>query len=120
MGDWYTLQEAIQKVKSECFNIQHENRLITALQLINQKRNIPKAKEQLSNNELDQFKMTLKELSDLGINPVTIPRPWGISRIPNLLHTYYYLAQENNMRQYKLLSSKKNKLQRGCCRWLAR
>lgn len=110
MGDWYTLQEAIQKVKSECFNIQHENRLIAALQLINQKRNIPKAKEQLSNNELAQFKMTLKELSDLGINPVTIPRPWGISRIPNLLHTYYYLAQENNMRQYELLLSKKNEL----------
>ena len=35
------------------------------------------------------FKKTLKELSDLGINPVTIPREWGIRHVPNLLRIYF-------------------------------
>lgn len=31
---------------------------------------------------------TLRDLDDININPVTIPREWNIQRIPNLLNAY--------------------------------
>ena len=40
-------------------------------------------------SEVDAFKRTLKELSSLGINPVTIPQWLGIKHISNLLNGFY-------------------------------
>lgn len=88
-GDWYTLQEAVRKVKSKNFNSQKEKRLINALQYISQCRSLAKAKASLHDYELDAFKRTLKELSGFNINPVTIPKEWGIEHIPNLLCSYF-------------------------------
>ena len=50
---------------------------------------IAKAKAQLNNLELDNFKRSLKDLDDILVNPVTIPRRWNIPHIPNLLRAYY-------------------------------
>lgn len=88
-GDWYTLQEAIQKIKSKNLNSQREQRLIDALQHVNQCRSLAKAKASYQGYELDAFKRTLKELSSFNINPVTIPKEWGIKHIPNLLRSYF-------------------------------
>lgn len=88
-GDWYTLPEAVQKIKSKNFNSQKEKRLIDVLQYINQCRSLAKAKASLQGYELVAFKRTLKELSSFNINPVTIPKEWGIKHIPNLLHCYF-------------------------------
>jgi hypothetical protein len=43
---------------------------------------------------LEVFKATLKDLSEIGINPVTIPKEWGVKLIPNLLQTYYAKVNE--------------------------
>ena len=87
-GDWYTLSEAIQIIKSKNFNCQREQRLINVLKDVSQCRSLVKAKESYQDTELAAFKRTLKELEALKINPVTIPREWHIDHIPNLLRSY--------------------------------
>ncbi len=87
-GDWYTLQEAIRIIKFNHFNQQKERRLIEALQFVNQCRSVSKAKQMCSDDELEKFKRTLTDISDLRINPVTIPKEWGIKHIQNLLDAY--------------------------------
>lgn len=94
-GHWYSLQHAVTLIRSHNFNSQKEDRLIKALQWVSQCRSIPRAKE-LFPGDLDTFNHTLKELSNLGINPVTIPQEWGVNRIWNFLETYYSkIALEN-------------------------
>lgn len=87
-GDWYTLQEATRKIQFHHFNRQKEERLIKALKLVNDCRSVAKAKAAYQGSDLDAFKRTLNDLSSLRINPVTIPREWGIKHIPNLLYAY--------------------------------
>jgi len=106
-GDWYTLHEAIQIIKSHGYNSQHKKRLIDALQLVSQCRSVAKAKTFYHGNELESFKRTLKELSILEINPVTIPREWDIKHIPNLLRVYNSkMYDEWSMSFCQLLTSK--------------
>lgn len=88
-GDWYSLKDAIAKIQSHNFNRQKGNRLIEALNCVNQCRSLAKAKALYQGNDLLAFNRTLNDLSDLNINPVTIPRDWGIKQIPNLLCEYY-------------------------------
>ena len=88
-GDWYTLHEAIQKIKSKNFNSQKEKRLVDAVQYVSQCRSLAKAKASYQGYELAAFKRTLKVLSSFNINPVTIPKEWGIKHIPNLLRSYF-------------------------------
>lgn len=92
-GDWYTMQEAIQIIQSKVYNKQKEKRLIEALQFVSLHRSIATAKSLLTGYQLDAFKRTLNELSTLNINPITIPKRWGICHIPNLLYTYYNKAK---------------------------
>lgn len=96
-GDWYTRRDAIRIIESQHYNKQRENRLIDALQLVNQCRSLAKAKAIYQGRDLEAFKRTLKELSALNINPVTIPKEWGIKHIPNLLYTYYDKVQRENL-----------------------
>lgn len=92
-GDWYSMQEAIRIIQSKPFNSQKENRLIEALHSVSQHRSIATAKSLLEGYRLEAFKRTLNELSNLNINPVTIPKRWNICHIPNLLYTYYNKAE---------------------------
>ena len=97
-GDWYTLQEAVRIVERQNYNSQKEKRLIHALEFISQCRSLDKAKMAYQGEELLAFKRTLKDLSSLNINPVTIPREWGIKHIPNLLYAYFDKVQEELIR----------------------
>ena len=88
-GNWYTLHDAVQIIQSKHFNKQKEKRLIETLQLVNQCRSLFKARESCTGTNLEQFTQSLIDLSYLDINPVTIPKNWGIRYIPNLLSAYY-------------------------------
>lgn len=88
-GDWYSLPEAEKIVKSQNYNCQREEKLINALKFVSQCRNLAKAKKAFTGNRLKKFEKTLDELSDLNINPVTIPREWNIKHMPNLLRSYF-------------------------------
>lgn len=88
-GNWYTLHDAVQIIQSKHFNKQKEKRLIETLQLVNQCRSLFKARESCTGTNLEQFTRSLIDLSNLDINPVTIPQNWGIRYIPNLLSAYY-------------------------------
>lgn len=87
-GDWFTLSAAQRIIKKQKFNKQKEERLLNALREVNQCRSLAVAKEKHQGSDLDAFKRTLKDLIGIGINPVTIPREWDITHIPNLLHTF--------------------------------
>ena len=80
---------------SKNFNSQREQRYIDALKYVNQCRSLAKAKASYQGNELIAFKQTLKELADLNINPVTIPREWNIKHIPNFLRAYFVELMED-------------------------
>lgn len=92
-GDWYSMQEAARIVQAKHFNSQKEGRLIETLQFVSLHRSLAAAKSLLEGYKLEAFKRTLKELSCLNINPVTIPKRWDICHIPNLLYQYYAKAQ---------------------------
>lgn len=87
-GDYYTLEEARKKIKSKHFNQNKEDRLLNTLKLVSLHHGIFKAKSHLKGNELEELKRSVKELGELGINPVTIPRERGIKFLPNLLRAY--------------------------------
>jgi hypothetical protein len=87
-GDYYTLVEAIAKIQGLGFRSNRSKRLIDALDFVNLHRGIHKAKQLLPKDVRSRFSYTLKELSELGVNPVTIPRDWGIKSIPGLMSAY--------------------------------
>lgn len=96
-GDWYTLREAVRMIQLQHFHSQKEDRLIKALKLVNDCRSVARAKAAYQGSDLDAFKRTLNDLSSLKINPVTIPREWGIKHIPNLLYAYSDKVSEESI-----------------------
>lgn len=92
-GDWCSLSAAREIIEKRRFNIQKSERLLSVLQEVSQCRSLAKAKAQHQGSDLAAFKRTVKDLADIGINPVTIPKEWGIKRIPNLLHTFNDMDQ---------------------------
>lgn len=104
MGDWYMLQEAVKTVESN-FNRQKADRLIRVLQEVNQCRSLAKAKAKYQGDDLAVFKLTLKDLSDIGINPVTIPKEWEIMHIPNLMRAYESKKTEESIQNLTELMS---------------
>lgn len=88
-GEWHSLTSAISIIKSKNFNAQKESRLINALRQINECRSVAVASAYYTSNDLSNFHNTLNELHLLNINPVTIPKSWGIKKIPNLLNVYF-------------------------------
>jgi hypothetical protein len=114
-GDYYTLAKARQMIKIYRFHPKKEKKLINALVMTNDHRGIYKTKLKLKDNIdlLLDYKQQLNTLDKLRINPVTIPRDWGIEHIPNLLSAYYDKCAEvqNEERrregERRLLSKKK-------------
>lgn len=96
-GDYYSLKGAREKVKSMGFNQNKEDRLLNALRLVSLHRGIFKAKSLLKGKELEELKRSIKDLGEIGINPVTIPRERGIQFLPNLLNAY--LAEREKTEQ---------------------
>lgn len=93
-GDYFTLNEAIRQVQLQHFSKKKEARLIMELRRINQFRGIYKVRAALQGEELETFRRTLRDLSEINVNPVTIPREWNITRIPNLLDAYERRVEE--------------------------
>ena len=87
-GNYFTLDGAIQQVLYRRFKRKKEDRIIGELYRINQFRGIHKVRATLQGKELEVFRRTLSDLAEINVNPVTIPKNWGISRIPNLLDAY--------------------------------
>lgn len=88
-GDYFSYDIARKIVKSYQFKKKKETRILNTLELVKDHGGIAKAKAHLNNLELDNFKRSLKDLDDIMVNPVTIPRRWNIPHIPNLLRAYY-------------------------------
>ena len=87
-GNYFTLNEAIRQVQLQRFSRKKEARLIMELRRINQFRGIYKVRATLQGEDMETFRRTLRDLSAINVNPVTIPRKWNIPRIPNLLDAY--------------------------------
>ena len=96
-GDYFTLDLARDIVESHHFKNSKEDRMIDALELINTSKGIAKARLNLQKSEFDGFNRALKELDCILVNPVTIPRRWGIKHIPNLLRAYYDAIYEEQL-----------------------
>lgn len=90
-GDWYTFSSAVKKIESCEFNAQKQERLIVALDAVHRHRSVPIAKESCPKEDLSHFNETLKDLTELHINPVTIPQNWKVPCVENLLRSYYGL-----------------------------
>lgn len=88
-GDYFTLDGARKIVESHNFRRDKEERMLFALEQVNKFRGIAEAKAKMSGLDLDDFKRSLKDLDEILVNPVTIPRGWGIKHVPNLLRVYY-------------------------------
>lgn len=88
-GDYFTLEGARWMVKAHYFRQEKEERLLFALEYINECRGIANAKAKLFGDDLHDFKRSLRDLDDIFVNPVTIPREWGINHIQNPLKAYY-------------------------------
>jgi hypothetical protein len=94
-GDYYTHREAVERVKARRFRGGKEERLIDALNLISQQRSVHGAKEALRHEggDLTRFNQALHELANAGINPVTIPKSFGIRHIPNPLEAFFSMER---------------------------
>lgn len=96
-GDYFTLDDARSIVETYNFRRDKEERLIYALEMVNESRGIEKAKAKMYGPDLDDFKRSLKDLDNMLINPVTIPRRWDIRYIPNPLRSYYDALYEEEL-----------------------
>lgn len=100
-GHYFTLDGARSIVEAYNFRRDKEDRLIYALELINECRGISKAETRLLSVDLKDFKRSLNDLDDILVNPVTIPLDWGIDYIPNLLRAYYDTIYEEQLMPLK-------------------
>jgi hypothetical protein len=88
--------------------------MLWTLNLINRCRGIHKAKSSLKGDYLKQFNAALNELSSIGINPVTIPKSYGVDHLPSLTtllrkfikdesltEAYHRIAEEQYMKRKK-------------------
>ncbi|MDE6600963.1 MAG: hypothetical protein K2K90_02125 [Lachnospiraceae bacterium] len=98
-GTYYTFDFARRKIEADVQNWEKVTRLTNALQLIRDKGGIARAKACMQDRELEEFRGSLRDLARLGINPVTIPKEWGIQLIPNLLDAYYNKLDEEQVRE---------------------
>ena len=107
-GDYFTLDGARDIVESYNFRRDKEERLIYALEQVSKARGIADAKSKMSGLDLDDFKRSLRDLDDILVNPVTIPRGWNIKYIPNLLRAYYdFIYEEILVSSEEFLALKK-------------
>ncbi len=98
-GDYYTFAAARKIIMEKTSRWEKTDRLIQTLDLVRNYGGISKVKRTLQGKKLEDFRRSLRELAELGINPVTIPGEWGIENIPNLLANYKKLCREENAKE---------------------
>lgn len=93
--DFYSLTEAEKIINVSDLTTRLKHKLIDILRLIAQTRSISNARDQYVNGvNLRQpskylkgkratFNENLREIRKLGINPITIPRKWGLAKLDN-------------------------------------
>ncbi|WP_042356969.1 hypothetical protein [Bacillus rubiinfantis] len=94
-SDFYSLYEAIKLVYTTNWSIRKKENVKKWLQIIAQARNITRARKQfvegtvIKNTQIlvkgsqNTFTNYIKACKEIGLSPITIPRDWGISYIPN-------------------------------------
>lgn len=108
-GHYYTFNTARRMIEARVNSWEKVVRLVNALKLVIDCNGIAAAKETLQGKDLDEFRRSLRELGQLGINPVTIPPEMRLECIPNLLSDYYArraqerLAEQNEKYQEQLI-----------------
>lgn len=73
-GDYFTLDIARGIVESHHFRSSKEERMIEVLEAVNESHGIAKAKSKCQKDELHKFNKALRELDEIFVNPVMIPR----------------------------------------------
>lgn len=94
-ADYHSLAKAIKIVEETEWSKRRKENIKNWLKLIAQAKSISKARQQFVNGttlghtktvvkgNLNTFRNYEKACRDIGVNPVTIPKDWGISYIPN-------------------------------------
>ena len=83
-GDYYKLSEAIRIVQQSNYTYKTKEKLIEVLRVVSRHRSIWKAREKSQYNS-SCFNRYLKQIRELGINPVTIPARWKINKLRNII-----------------------------------
>ena len=84
-GDYYKLSEAIRIVQDSNYTSKTKEKLIDVLRVINKHRSIWKAREKSEYNKVC-FNRYLKQIRELGVNPVTIPGSWKVNKLKNIFY----------------------------------
>ena len=100
-GNYYTFKDAKRIIDDKVSGWQKADRLTDTLKMVRDHGGIAKAKGALQGKELEDFRRSLRELAKLEINPVTIPKEWGIEYIPNLLDNYFLMRAEEQRKEKK-------------------
>lgn len=94
-GDYYSMNEAINKIQNSTWSNRKKENIIKWLRLIAQARSVSNAREQfitgtvlkntntLVKGSLNTFGNYIKSCEAIDLNPVTIPKDWEIKYIPN-------------------------------------
>lgn len=98
-GDYYTYDLAKRIIEAKVSKWEKVIRLTDTLKLISDCEGIAKAKATLQGKRLEDFRKSLRDLTGIGINPVTIPKDWNIEHIPNLLDNYFAKKAEERAKE---------------------
>ncbi|MFS0594420.1 hypothetical protein AB1L05_22870 [Cytobacillus horneckiae] len=94
-GDYYSLTQVLKKIESTGWSPTKKKNIKNWLKLVTQAKGMTNAKKQFVDGTtlgrtqtvvqgcLNTFRSYEKACKEIGINPVTIPRDWGIDYIPN-------------------------------------
>lgn len=88
-GDYYKLSEAIRIVQQSNYTYKTKEKLTGTLRAVSRHRSIWRAREESQYNS-SCFNRYLKQIRELGINPVTIPARWKIYKLDNLVNGNMY------------------------------
>lgn len=86
-GNYYKLDKAIKIVEESSLRASTKQKLIELLKDINAKRSLYEVKSAFKDRkDRESFNRHIKQLRELGINPVTIPQRWNIDCLENLVY----------------------------------
>lgn len=83
-GDYYKLSEAIRIVQQSNYTYKTKEKLTGILRAVSRHRSIWKAREESQCNS-SCFNRYLKQIRELGVNPVTIPARWKVNKLINIM-----------------------------------
>lgn len=98
-GDYYSLAEAFKKIESTDWGLTKKKNIKNWLKLITQAKGMTNARKQFVDGTtlgrtqtvvqgcLNTFRNYENACKEIGINPVTIPKDWGIDYIPNPINS---------------------------------